>query len=96
MVEAAEKAGKLKPGRNPAQVIVEPTSGNTGIGLALVAAVKGYSLILTMPESMSNERKTLLRGLGARLVLTLAAQGMNGLVQEVTKIVNDTPGAIML
>ena len=96
MVEAAEHGGKLKPGREPAQVIIEPTSGNTGIGLALVAAVKGYSLVLTMPESMSNERKTLLRGLGARLVLTPAALGMNGAIQEAVKIAAETPGAIML
>ena len=96
MVEAAEKKGILEPGRTPAQVIVEPTSGNTGIGLALVAAVKGYALVLTMPESMSNERKTLLRGLGARLVLTPAAQGMDGAIQEAAKIVNETAGAVML
>ena len=63
MVEAAEAAGLLVPDTDPRQVIVEPTSGNTGIGLALVAAVKGYDLVLTMPESMSAERKTLLRGL---------------------------------
>ncbi len=96
MVETAEKAGKLKPGLDPAQIIVEPTSGNTGIGLAMVAAVKGYSLVLTMPESMSNERKMLLRGMGARLVLTPAALGMNGAIQEATKIVAETPGAVML
>ena len=96
MVEAAEKDGLLAPGQHPAQVIVEPTSGNTGIGLALVAAVKGYSLVLTMPESMSNERKMLLRGLGATLVLTPAALGMNGAVQEATRIVEKTPGAVML
>ena len=87
MVEAAERDGKLKPGSEPAQVIVEPTSGNTGIGLAFVAAVKGYSLVLTMPESMSNERKMLLRGLGARLVLTPAPLGMSGAIQEAAKIV---------
>ena len=96
MVEAAEAEGRLKPGLDPAQVIVEPTSGNTGIGLALVAAVKGYSLVLTMPESMSNERKTLLRGLGAKLVLTPAAAGMNGAIKEAEDIVARTPGAVML
>lgn len=96
MVEAAERDGKLKPGLDPAGVIVEPTSGNTGIGLALVAAVKGYSLVLTMPESMSNERKTLLRGMGATLVLTPAALGMNGAIQEAAKITAETPGAVML
>ena len=96
MVEAAEAEGKLKPDCDPAQVIVEPTSGNTGIGLALVAAVKGYSLILTMPESMSNERKMLLRGLGAKLVLTPAAAGMSGAIKEAEDIVARTPGAVML
>ena len=96
MVEAAERDGALMPGCEPAQIIVEPTSGNTGIGLALVAAVKGYSLVLTMPEHMSDERKTLLRGLGARLTLTPAALGMNGAVQEAVKIVSKTPGAVML
>lgn len=96
MVEAAEREGKLKPGQFPPQVIVEPTSGNTGIGLALVAAVKGYSLILTMPESMSEERKALLRGLGADLVLTPADQGMNGAVAEAARLVQSTPGAVML
>ena len=96
MIEAAERDGKLKPGQTPPQVIVEPTSGNTGIGLALVAAVKGYGLILTMPESMSAERKALLRGLGANLVLTPAAQGMGGAIAEAMRIVQDTPGAVML
>lgn len=96
MVEAAEREGLLTPHSQPAQLIVEPTSGNTGVGLALTASVKGYSLILTMPESMSNERKMLLRGLGATLVLTPAAEGMNGAVREAEKIVANHPGALML
>ncbi len=96
MIAAAEKAGVLSPGKEPPQVIVEPTSGNTGIGLAFASAVKGYGLILTMPESMSEERKTLLRGLGASLVLTPAAGGMSAAVAEAEKIVRETPGAVML
>ncbi len=96
MVEAAEKAGLLKPGQTPPQTIMEPTSGNTGIGLAFVSAVKGYRLILTMQESMSEERKTLLRGLGATLVLPPAAGGMSAAVAEAQRLVKDTPGAVML
>jgi cysteine synthase A len=83
MIEAAERDGKLKPGGT----IVEPTSGNTGIGLALVGAVKGYSVVLTMPESMSIERRKLLMGYGAELVLTPAADGMRGTIERAEQLV---------
>jgi len=83
MVEAAERTGSLKPG----DTIVEPTSGNTGIGLALVGAVKGYPVVLTMPESMSIERRKLLRGYGAELVLTPAAEGMRGAIAKAEELV---------
>jgi cysteine synthase A len=92
MVEAAERAGKLAPG----SVIVEPTSGNTGIALAYVCAAKGYRLILTMPESMSIERRKMLKLLGAELELTPAAQGMRGALAAARRIVEEQPGAIML
>ncbi|WP_028587631.1 cysteine synthase A [Desulfocurvus vexinensis] len=91
MVEAAEAAGRLEPGA----VVVEPTSGNTGIGLALVCAVRGYRLILTMPESMSVERRALLAGFGAELVLTPAARGMTGAIEQARAILAATPGAFM-
>jgi cysteine synthase A len=91
MVEEAEKSGRLKPGGT----IVEPTSGNTGIGLGLVAAVKGYRLILTMPETMSVERRTLLAAYGAKLVLTPGSEGMRGAVTKAEEIVGDNPGWFM-
>jgi cysteine synthase A len=85
MIETAEREGKLEPGGT----IVEPTSGNTGIGLALVGAVKGYSVILTMPESMSIERRKLLKGYGAELVLTPAAEGMRGAIERAEKLASE-------
>ena len=91
MIEAAEAEGKL----NKDSVIVEPTSGNTGIALAFVCAAKGYKCILTMPETMSVERRTLLAMLGAKLVLTPGAEGMKGAIAKAQEIVDNTPGAFM-
>ena len=91
MIEDAEKRNLLQPGA----LIVEPTSGNTGVGLAVAAAVKGYKLILTMPESMSVERRKLLKAYGAEIVLTPAAEGMQGAVAAAQRIVSENPGAFM-
>lgn len=92
MVEAAEKSGVLKPGAT----IIEPTSGNTGVGLALVSAVKGYHLILTMPETMSIERRKLAAAYGAEIVLTPGANGMKGAIAKANELRDATPGAVVL
>jgi len=91
MIDAAERDGKIKPGAT----IVEPTSGNTGIALAFVSAVRGYKLLLTMPDSMSVERRKVLRALGAELVLTPAAEGMKGAIKKATEIAEAEKGAFI-
>ncbi|WP_217915855.1 cysteine synthase A [Miltoncostaea marina] len=93
MIEAAERDGRLEPGRS---VIVEPTSGNTGIALAFVCAAKGYRCVLTMPETMSVERRTLLRAYGAELVLTPGADGMRGAIAKAQEIAAETESALVL
>ncbi len=89
MIEEAERSGKLQPGAT----IVEPTSGNTGIGLAFMAAIKGYQVILTMPDTMSAERRKLLAAYGAKIVLTPGAEGMQGAVAEAKRLVKEIPGS---
>ena len=91
MIEAAEKEGKLKPGA----LIIEPTSGNTGIGLAFVSAVKGYHLILTMPETMSVERRKLAQAYGAEIVLTEGAKGMKGAIEKALELQAQNPGSFI-
>ena len=91
MIEEAERSGALKPGAT----IIEPTSGNTGIGLAAIAAVKGYRVVLTMPESMSVERRNILKAYGAQLVLTDGARGMSGAIERARELAAEIPGSFL-
>jgi len=93
MIQAAEEAGQIQPGKT---VLVEPTSGNTGIALAMVAAAKGYQLILTMPDTMSMERRSMLKAYGAKLELTPGSEGMKGAIRRANEITESTPEAFML
>ncbi len=92
MIEAAERSGQIEPGRS---VLIEPTSGNTGIAIAFVAAVKGYECILVMPETFSRERRITLRAFGARLVITPGAKGMRGAIERARELAEELPGGFM-
>ena len=92
MIEDAEQKGQLLPGA----LIIEPTSGNTGVGLAWIASLKGYKVVLTMPDTMSIERQKLLKALGAEIILTPGAEGMAGAIKKAEELRNNTPGSIII